>query len=754
MVEFCTKCGSILKKGYCRQCNPRPPPPKLIITPDHPPLPNKIETIQESPKKNKIIRNESQFQRDPSCPWKFVRLSLPLWPNQQDAVDAWLKNNRHGIIEMATGTGKTLVGLACIQRTLDELLNTQEYIFPHPRILIICHSNALLDQWRDQVKAKVQLNRRKFERYVGNHLAIHRAFSAITVEFVTFQKIIYDLKNKGEEETYKRYRCELMLIDEIHHAGGAQFQKVARIPHKALLGLSATIEGVTKTQILVENFGNIIYSFGLAQAIDQQVLPVFEFYIHYVELSNEELDKFAEYSENLEPLLDLVANQRRLVEQLFKSHGLDPDDYAEEFQLRNLADFFQLIDIARYHGFSSRLPRYWRILEIYILNRRNLIHNSQNKLTKAVELIQEFGLQKKCVLFHMNIQACENIAKELINAGLSIFLLHSDYNLTTNRETLEKFKNCDKGILISPKMLDEGLDIPDAEIGINISYTLSKLQSIQRMGRILRKFPGKKPQFHQILLYTKQPLGDLSYETMRGLIQEQNFIKKMVSCFPSSVEIYDNKPIEVKRLEAIFNSQNAQGIVRKSKGPVTIQGLLLKLGFDIINYIKHMSKSSDPSLDYSALGIQKSQKTSKSTHSRNTSVVLVKAQTDKSKKLNSKSSISENNAKTGQKKNKKNKNVEKNRGNLLQDIKDFNRPPLRPVEYIMDYLARTYRFDMSIINVKNGSGDGSMKYVRFRQIPQVKKRKIQSLVGRGRSIKAATLDLYRKFCTATGILYK
>lgn len=48
-------------------------------------------------------------------------------------------------------------------------------------------------------------------------------------------------------------------------------------------------------------------------------------------------------------------------------------------------------------------------------------------------------------------------------------------------------------------MLDEGIDIPDAEVGINVASSRTRLQLIQRPGRILRNRPGKHPVFHHFV---------------------------------------------------------------------------------------------------------------------------------------------------------------------------------------------------------------------------------------------------------------
>ena len=60
------------------------------------------------------------------------------------------------------------------------------------------------------------------------------------------------------------------------------------------------------------------------------------------------------------------------------------------------------------------------------------------------------------------------------------------------REILKKFRDGEYKAIASSQVLDEGIDVPDASVGVIISGTGSSREFIQRLGRILRPAPGKE----------------------------------------------------------------------------------------------------------------------------------------------------------------------------------------------------------------------------------------------------------------------
>jgi len=85
-------------------------------------------------------------------------------------------------------------------------------------------------------------------------------------------------------------------------------------------------------------------------------------------------------------------------------------------------------------------------------------------------------------------------------------------------------------------MLDEGIDIPEAEIGINVSSSKTKLQLVQRMGRILRNTPGKKPVFHH---FVALPQSFIDPEDSFNYLNDLAWIQDITLKMGITAEIYD-----------------------------------------------------------------------------------------------------------------------------------------------------------------------------------------------------------------------
>jgi superfamily II DNA or RNA helicase len=116
----------------------------------------------------------------------------------------------------------------------------------------------------------------------------------------------------------------------------------------------------------------------------------------------------------------------------------------------------------------------------------------------ALQIAIEQGRDHKCLLFHMTIDTCNWLQKQIANDGNEAWALHSDLSDDDRTDHLAAFKKARQGVLIAPRVLDEGVDIPDADVGINAANNTTKLQLVQRMGRVLRKYGNKEPVFYQL----------------------------------------------------------------------------------------------------------------------------------------------------------------------------------------------------------------------------------------------------------------
>lgn len=390
---------------------------------------------------------------------------VPLeWDHQKRALKAWEDNSHVGIIEMATGTGKTLVGIMAIERLYKEDKNGSA--------LILGPSKAILNQWRREVIDKLGLALDDSPDY--SHPVVTGNFK---ISFDTFQS------------AYKRplsYEPNLLIVDEVHHAASRSFKEALRIRAKWRMGLTAD-NPANRGEALASGLGRMVFSFPLKEAIRKKVLPQFEWKLHPTYLSVVEDDEFTNLSKEIWVRFQEVRRDSKTIKTITKRN---------EMELRDLHDFTRLLEIARYRGIE--LPESWKTLQVQILRRRWIIHRSQPKLEQSIELARSLAHTSKVIMFAMDTETCDRIAAELRKECQSVFVAHSKTKEDASTQIL-KFRNAKNGVLIGAKMLEEGIDIPDADVGISVSSSKTRLQLIQRMGRILRNKPGKEPVYHQYL---------------------------------------------------------------------------------------------------------------------------------------------------------------------------------------------------------------------------------------------------------------
>ena len=385
------------------------------------------------------------------------------WDHQQAAFDAWSRTGKKGIIEMATATGKTLVGLMAIE----DMAASRE----SATIRVISNSRALLNQWKRESVQKLGLLQNVYKDF-----NIPVSWKGISVEFNTIQSV---MNNPG------LYPADLLIVDEVHHLAGPEFRKALQIQAPQKMGLSATVEGDLKLSILQEDLGPVVYQFGLKEALVKGIIPSFEWYVIPVYLAVEEAAEFASMSK-----------------AITREFGSLKYDYATIFQitgkrqpLEDLGQFIRIVERARYR--KIELPEKWKGVQALILKRRWIILKSQPRLDHALALAKKLAKKQKVILFTMDTESCDYLGRELAKENNQTYVIHSNIKGDVYK-LIEQFKHAQYGALIGAQMLSEGIDIPDAEIGINVAASKTRLQLTQRMGRILRKGTGteKKPVFY------------------------------------------------------------------------------------------------------------------------------------------------------------------------------------------------------------------------------------------------------------------
>ncbi len=137
-----------------------------------------------------------------------------------------------------------------------------------------------------------------------------------------------------------------------------------------------------------------------------------------------------------------------------------------------------------------------REARIALLARNNAIKialNSEAKIKTLGDLLQKYA-NKKIIIFTLHNQLVYTISRKFFIPSIT-FQTPKEERI----EILDRFRAGQYKILVTSQVLDEGIDVPDASVGIIISGTGSTREYIQRLGRLLRKIEGKKAKLLEII---------------------------------------------------------------------------------------------------------------------------------------------------------------------------------------------------------------------------------------------------------------
>jgi superfamily II DNA or RNA helicase len=453
-------------------------------------------------------------------------LMVSLWENQREGLDCWLANGGEGILEMATATGKTVAGIAAIADLCGDLPADPDQApqTDDARIMVVAHSNAILSQWEREIRDKLGLATRAGS---GSGRPDRLSFSTATVEFYTAQSLL----PRYDRDLADQY--DLVIYDEVHHYSnldGGYGEAIQRPSYDRAMGLSATIGEQTdpKRDRLEEILAPVVYTYDLQDAQTDGVIPEFDWTVHPIALNPYERDEWQDATESITSQFRALKHDDETTELLrqLRVPFVELDDLGDFIRAHRAAELNSAVDV----------PDSWGKLQAAIQSRNWIRHQSQPKIDGAVELAREYltGVDDgvKMVMFAMDIETTERLGEALADATENVFVVHSQVASSGRKKDqivnrrIEQFSRADHGVLIAPKLLDEGIDVPDAEVGINVSGTKTKLQLVQRMGRVLRRHGDQEPHFHHFIAV---PEGD---DHIAGLddkqyVQQRHWVREL-----------------------------------------------------------------------------------------------------------------------------------------------------------------------------------------------------------------------------------
>ena len=368
-------------------------------------------------------------------PSQTLKDNVQLRSYQKKALDKWSHAGFRGVLVLPTAAGKTYIALKAIS-----LLKAQT--------LIVVPTLDLIDQWRKRVKDCLGIE-------AGAVGGGENTVSMVTVS--TYESAYLHAEALGN-------RFMFIVFDEVHHLASPGYMQIAEMyiaPYR--MGLTATyVRSDQRHELLPTLIGDQVYCVKVEELAGEYLSP----YTHqkiYVELTPEEQRV---YDEGM---------------NVFSSYL-----HEKGIVLRSAEDF---------QKFIMATGRDRRAREALLARNRALkvALNSEAKLNLLAKQLEAYR-DEKTLIFTLHNDLVYTISRRFLIPAITYQTPKED-----RHEILENFRSGDYRAIVTSQVLDEGVDVPDASVGLMLSGTGSTREYIQRLGRLLRKVEGKQAKLVEIV---------------------------------------------------------------------------------------------------------------------------------------------------------------------------------------------------------------------------------------------------------------
>lgn len=412
----------------------------------------------------------SASSMSPRVPALFHGQTFAMREHQLEALKAWAANDYQGILELATGAGKTITSIYAATRTIEQ----NEGML----LIVAVPYQDLADQWYEELRLfNIQALRcygsrgewePQLRAYVARNRDQQREFLAIVVVNQTlksdhFQDYIGQLDHS-----------RLFFIgDECHHHSARGFEDKLFPKARFRIGLSATpfhYLDEERNVRLRAIYGESVFQYSLADAVADAVLTPYEYYPVPVELTDRETLDYIELSDQIARAF--------AVAQGSKNDGAS-------LKLTAL-----LMKRARLVGAAeNKIPA----LEALLAAQReidpfSLFYCGDGRTAVHVGESDADRLETEALLLKQR----HAVSRLLQKHGVRASPFTSNENGWQRREILSRFKSGETEALVAIRCLDEGIDVPACRTAYLIASSRNPRQFVQRRGRILRRSPGKE----------------------------------------------------------------------------------------------------------------------------------------------------------------------------------------------------------------------------------------------------------------------
>jgi len=379
-------------------------------------------------------------------------MKLRKW--QEEASKRFFKTgpNYSLACNVPTGAGKTFFAI-----TVLKILETH---FKNLNVLIIAPKKVILEKtWLAELLA-FGYTMKDIGIFTGGVKEYARILLTTTASVTKINTRMYDM----------------VIADELHYFGTPRLLNIIKRPFRFKIGLTATINrSDMKHWSIYEAFNYHIYSYSIKSAMDDKVLNEFNFTDYKLKLMPNEL----------------------------KYYKILSDQIAQ--QLRSIGSYYMFLRLPATH------PGKLKAMKL-INERKQFLWNYKLKFDIVLHLCRIYAHNSKIVVFSQFNKTTDSLKFYLECERLNVLLVHSNIKDTQRVEMLRMFEHSDThNIMLATKALDEGWNLPKIDIGIILAGDSTDKQTIQRLGRVLRK-KNKKSLLFQL--------------SIKETVEEKNAVKR------------------------------------------------------------------------------------------------------------------------------------------------------------------------------------------------------------------------------------
>jgi superfamily II DNA or RNA helicase len=426
------------------------------------------ESVRES-----IAQLRNKDNRPYNLPDGYHGHEITLRDYQKEAVDAWFANDKRGLLQMATGTGKTYTALGALDRALEDETKSSLVVIAVP----VTHLAA---QWADNL-AEWGFDSPRYIYGSANSnwkAELSSLVDDLNIGISDDQVVLTTHKTLSSDffrEQIEKAQCPLYLIaDEVHRLGSEEYQKGLLETYEDRLGLSATPErhyDEEGTTSLLTYFDDIVFEFGLSEAIPEYLTP-YRYYPHIVEMTVDELEEYRQLSHKMAKAMRASDEETEVPERL-------------------------------------------------AIKRARIVKGAENKYEKLESVLDDIG-EPDHLLVYTNSKQMAEVQQILDAHGIIQHKFTYKEDDEERERLLAEFDRGDYDALVAIRCLDEGVDVPATRQAILMSNSGNPMQFIQRRGRVLRHAPGKKQAeiYDLIVVPTLDPSREL-ISSEQGILEKE-----------------------------------------------------------------------------------------------------------------------------------------------------------------------------------------------------------------------------------------